>query len=162
MSKPFSIRVLRVYADTSVFGGVLDLEFAAASAKFLDQVKSDKFRLVISAVVEAEMAKAPPRVQAIFQSVAPWHELVTTSAAVVQLQKAYLQAGILPPLHAADAMHVAHATVWGCQMIVSWNFRHIVHYRKIPLYNAINVREGYFPIGIHTPQEVIEYEKEKV
>jgi hypothetical protein len=28
-------------------------------------------------------------------------------------------------------------------------------------YNAVNVREGYSPIGIHTPQEVIEYEKEK-
>jgi hypothetical protein len=47
-------------------------------------------------------------------------------------------------------------------MIVSWNFRHIVHYEKIPLYNAINVREGYFPIGIYTPQEVIEYEEEKI
>jgi len=46
--------------------------------------------------------------------------------------------------------------------MVSWNFRHIVHYDKIALYNAINIREGYSPIGIHTPQEVIEYEKEEV
>jgi hypothetical protein len=57
-----------------------------------------------------------------------------------------------------DALHVALATVSGCQMIFSWNFRHIVHYDKIALYNAINVREGFAPISIHTPQEVMEYE----
>ena len=42
-------------------------------------------------------------------------------------------------------------------MIVIWNLRHIVHYEKMALYNAINVKEGYRPIGIHTPSEVIDY-----
>jgi len=40
-------------------------------------------------------------------------------------------------------------------MIVSWNFRHIVHYQKIPKYNAVNVLNGYAPIAIHSPLEVI-------
>jgi len=38
-----------------------------------------------------------------------------------------------------DALHVALASVAGCTMIVSWNFKHIVHFPKIPLYRAINV-----------------------
>jgi predicted nucleic acid-binding protein len=66
MARQSPTKALRIYADTSVFGGVFDPEFAAASAKFLDQVKSKRFRLVVSPVVEAEIAKAPPRVQAIF------------------------------------------------------------------------------------------------
>jgi hypothetical protein len=42
-----------------------------------------------------------------------------------------------------DALHVALASVAGCTMIVSWNFKHIVHFPKIPLYRAINVIKGY-------------------
>ena len=45
-------------------------------------------------------------------------------------------------------------------MIVSWNFKHIVNFRRIPLYNAVNKANGYGEIGIFTPQEVIEDEDE--
>jgi hypothetical protein len=38
---------------------------------------------------------------------------------------------------------------------VSWNFKHIVNFKKIPLYNGINLTHGYAAIAIHTPQEVI-------
>ena len=55
-----------------------------------------------------------------------------------------------------------YATVAGCQMIVSWNFRHIVHYQKIALSNAINVVEGYSEIRIHSPMEVISHDGEDV
>jgi hypothetical protein len=40
-------------------------------------------------------------------------------------------------------------------MIVSWNFKHIVHYEKIRGFNAVNQLEGYAPIEIHSPLEVI-------
>ena len=59
-------------------------------------------------------------------------------------------------------MHVAVATVANCDVIVSWNFKHIVHYQKIPLFNAVNVLEGYNSIWIHSPQEVIAYEDEDI
>ena len=55
---------------------------------------------------------------------------------------------------AADALHVPTATVNGCRAIVSWNFKHIVNYRRIPLYNGVNQMQGYGPIAIHTPPEV--------
>jgi len=40
-------------------------------------------------------------------------------------------------------------------MIVSWNFKHIVQYDKIPLYNAVNTLQGYGNIGIFSPLEVV-------
>jgi len=43
-------------------------------------------------------------------------------------------------------------------MIVMWNFKHIVHFKKIPLYNAINILKGYDQIAIYSPLEVINYE----
>ena len=43
MKKP-----MRVYADTSVFGGVFDAEFEAASMAFFDLVRRCPFRLIVS------------------------------------------------------------------------------------------------------------------
>ena len=45
-------------------------------------------------------------------------------------------------------------------LIVSWNFKHIVHYQKIPMYNAVNVLHGFPEISIYSPSEVIDYEAE--
>jgi hypothetical protein len=82
------------------------------------------------------------------------------SAEAIQLRDAYLEAGIVGPASRDDAQHVALATVLNCWTIVSWNFRHIVHARKIPMYNGVNQIHGYTEIAIHTPSEVIDYEDE--
>jgi len=58
-------------------------------------------------------------------------------------------------LHRNDALHVALATVARADLIVSWNFKHIVHFDKIRGFNAVNLREGYIPIEIHSPLEVV-------
>ena len=57
-----------------------------------------------------------------------------------------------------DALHVAIDSISECDLIVSWNFKHIVHYDKIPKYNAVNVLNGYRHIGIYSPLEIIDYE----
>ena len=62
---------------------------------------------------------------------------------------------------ATDALHVALATASGVFMIVSWNFRHIVNFQKIPKYNAVNKLHGYNDIAIYSPLEVIEHEDEE-
>jgi hypothetical protein len=76
------------------------------------------------------------------------------------LQEAYLREGIVSEKYAADALHVALATVSNAKMIVSWNFKHIVNFQKIPLYNAVNKLKGYDSIDIYSPLEVIDTEDE--
>ena len=53
------------------------------------------------------------------------------------------------------ALHVALATVSGADVIASWNFKHIVHYDKIRLFNAVNLREGYRLLDIRSPLEIV-------
>ncbi len=53
------MKKIRVYADTSVFGGVYDTEFDTPGRIFFDQVKSGHFSLVISAIVQDEIETAP-------------------------------------------------------------------------------------------------------
>ena len=155
-------RPMRVYADTSVFGGAFDAEFAIASQRFFEQVRRNRFELISSALVVDEPAEAPDRVRSFFRELAAHIDVEDISTEAVQLRDAYLAAGIVGPASRDDAQHVALATVLDCWSIVSWNFRHIVHARKIPLYNGVNRVQGYAEIAIHTPQEVIDYENEEV
>jgi predicted nucleic acid-binding protein len=147
---------IKVYADTSVFGGLFDAKFTAASAAFFSHVESGRFKLVLSPVVDEEIEQAPPPVRAEFARLSCLAERIPTSTEIRLLQMAYLDAGILTPKSTADAYHVASATVAACRVIVSWNFKHIVHFQKIPMYNGVNKINGYGEIAIHSPEEVIE------
>ena len=148
---------VRTYADASVFGGAFDEEFEAPSQAFFDEVREGRHILVSSGPVEAELEPAPAHVRALFAELEPLMQLMEFTPEGVELQQAYMKEGIVSPQWANDALHVATATVAGCPVIVSWNFRHIVHWQKIPLYNAVNTLRGYDSIAIHSPREVIGY-----
>jgi len=153
---------IRVYADTSVFGGVFDEEFAGPSRAFFDLVQEGRFDLVLSTVVRDELDDAPSQVKELFDRIRLIAEIVDVSESAIRLQRAYLETGVLAPTWAADALHVAVATVCDCRLIVSWNFKHIVNFHKIPLYNGTNLASGYSPIAIHSPQEVVVDEDQDV
>lgn len=150
---------VRVYADTSIFGGAFDEEFRGPTLEFLSQVREGKFTLVTSAVVSREIERAPQGVRDVFEDMMRFADIADVTGAALALRSAYLAENIVGPNHADDALHVALATVSICSSIVSWNFKHIVHRRKIPLYNAVNVLRGFAPLAIHSPAEVIEYEE---
>ena len=149
---------IRVYVDTSVFGGVFDEEFDLASERFFKEATAKKFVLITSELVREEISAAPPEVQRYFEKMLPYCEIVEIQNEPLRLQAAYLNEEIVSSKYAADALHVALATVSGAKMIVSWNFKHIVNYQKIPLYNAVNTLKGYDTIEIYSPQEVIDDE----
>lgn len=86
--------------------------------------------------------------------------MVQITEACLSLREEYIKAGIVTQQSAADAMHVALATINACQTVISWNCRHIVNFRKIPKYNAVNLLNDYQEISIYTPLEVIGNEEE--
>lgn len=153
---------IRVYADTSIYGGPFDVEFADASRAFFRQIEEGRFSLVTSPLVREELNGAPTAVREWYERFEPVAERVEVSPAAVALQQAYLQAGIVAGRWEADALHVAAATVSECRIIVSWNFKHIVSYQKIPLYNGINLTHGFGVIAIHSPLEIIEHDDESL
>jgi hypothetical protein len=46
----------------------------------------------------------------------------------------------------------------GYDVLVNWNFKHIVNLERIRGYNSINFREGYQMTEIRTPKEIFQYE----
>lgn len=151
---------IRLYADTSIFGGVFDTEFEKASNLLFEQIQADRFTLVTSAVVQTELEFAPESVVQFFNEMLERAEIVDITEEALTLRDAYLNAEIVSQKYTNDALHVALAVVSGCTLIVSWNFKHIVHFQKIPLYNAVNVLQGFKPVNIFSPLEVINYEDE--
>ena len=155
------MKIIRIYVDTSVFGGVFDDEFAIASKMFFDQIEeAGEFEIVVSAVVYEEIRPAPPVVRSYFEEILEYAEIIEVTSQALDLREAYLKEEIVSSKHSNDALHVALASVSNCEIILSWNFKHIVHFDKIPLYNAVNILKGFKPINIYSPWEVIRYEEE--
>jgi hypothetical protein len=154
------MKQFRVYADTSVFGGCFDNEFAKESKLFFKEIKTGKFVLVISTGTLAELERALQKVQKVLADLSPENvELMEFNDEIARLRDAYIKAGILTPDNIADAEHIAAASVADVDFVVSWNFRHIVHFEKIIAYQAVNLMNGYKEIRIYTPREVVDHEK---
>ncbi|HNV72431.1 MAG TPA: hypothetical protein PKO06_22165, partial [Candidatus Ozemobacteraceae bacterium] len=73
---------------------------------------------------------------------------------------AYQKHAILKPKYANDLLHIAIATYANADLLVSWNFKHIVRFDKILLYNSVNLEMGYRQIQIYSPREVTKVEKD--
>lgn len=148
---------LRVYADTSVFGGCFDPEFETASLAFFREVRNGRFVLVVSDLTVQELVDAPEAVRNVMDELAPDQvERVAITAECGSLRQAYLRARVLGPASADDAMHIAVATVMEVDLVVSWNFKHIVHFEKIAGFEGVNALNNYRTPRIYSPLEVIE------
>jgi hypothetical protein len=146
----------RAYIDTSVVGGCFDKEYEKQSRALFAMANAGKIVLLVSELLADELELAPERVRGLLSSVDADHiEAVALSDEAATLRDAYLAAGVVGAEHAFDAHHVALATVARADLIVSWNFRHIVHFEKIRGFNAVNLREGYLPVDIRSPLEVV-------
>lgn len=105
--------------------------------------------------VAAEITDAPKAIRDLFSDLLTLKpEILATTPEALALADAYQQHGILTPKFYADGIHIALATIAEVDLLVSWNFKHIVHYDKIRLFAAVNVERGYKPLAIFSPREV--------
>jgi len=133
---------MRIYVDTSVFGGCFDTEFELWSNRLIEFFKIGKYKAVISEVTEFELKFAPKNIKEILNDI-PNIEISKLTDETIQLSEYYIQERIVTKLSLADTQHIAIATIQQVDLLVSWNFKHIVNYDKIRLYNAVNLKYGY-------------------
>ena len=104
----------------------------------------------------AEVEQAPEPVKQIHaELIEAGAELLPVSPEAMDLLDKYLAKGILGPKFQNDMLHIALATITDADVLVSWNFRHIVRLDKIRLFNAVNIECGYKPLTICSPREVV-------
>ncbi len=149
------MRPLLVYVDTSVFGGIFDLEFEEDTRRFFQLAEEGLFRLAVSEQVAKEIKPAPALVKGFFNAMLPTLEYLHDSPEVQGLSESYVQQKVVGVNSLADAVHVAYATVRKCDGLVSWNYKHMIHPDKCALFNVVNLVQGYPQLFIASPREVI-------
>lgn len=150
---------LRIYTDTSVIGGCLDPKFQKASNKLIQLFKSGKAMLVLSDLTLLELDEAPKEVKQVLTRIPDsCRENIELTEEASDLARLYIQQGVLSETKWIDAQHIALATVSCVDVLVSWNFRHIVNLERIRGYNSINQKAGYSLLEIRTPREVADYD----
>lgn len=149
----------RIYIDTSVVGGYYDDEFSDDTKNLFERIKNEDFNVYLSEISRLELLPAPKRVQDVVELIPKscLNYLEFTEEAK-QLAEYYIQEKILGAASRDDAYHIAIATVSRIEILLSWNFRHIVNLDKIRLFNAINLKNGYPSIEIRSPKELLKYE----
>ena len=155
------MKKLKIYLDTSVISHLdaPDVPDREADTKRLwERVKAGEFEVFISPVDVLELDACPePKRSALakwLQSIP--YTLLQQTDEVLELAAQYLKAGILPKKSTRDRLHIAYACVYNCDMIVSWNFEHMVNYKTISGVKGANALAGYKEMPIYSPTMLIE------
>ena len=151
----------RVYVDTSVLGGCFDPEFAPWSNTLMHDFRSGRLAPVLSEVAAAEVIGAPETVRGLHAELLELGaDLLPVTTEVLALLRAYEARGILGERFRNDMLHIALASIADVDVLVSWNFRHIVRLDRIRLFGAVNLELGYRVLSIYSPREVASHGEE--
>ena len=150
----------KIYIDNSVLGGYFDKDFKQDTRKLFDRIRKGDFIIHLSEISELELLEAPQYVKDLKKEI-PNDCLVTLelNEDAEYLAENYIKEKILGESSMNDAYHIAIATVNRIDVLISWNFKHIVNLNKIRLFNSVNLKLGFPQIDIRTPRELINYEE---
>ena len=149
----------RFYFDTSVFGGAFDKEFEESTLQLFERVKTGNLICVYSDLTESELVDAPENVRGYFKDLPKENlERVIVDDEILSLATKYIQEKVVGQTSFDDCVHIATATINKVDILVSWNFKHIVNVYRIRGYNSINIRSNYQSLEIRSPKEILEYE----
>ncbi len=148
--------IQRFYFDTSVLGGIFDTEFEEHSTILMEKVKLGQIKIVISNVTEREIMKARKEIRDLYTALpTEFIEFVELSPDAISLANTYIKEKIVGNTHIDDCLHIALATIHNVDILVSWNFKHIVNIYRIRGYNSVNLKLGYKTLEIRSPKEIV-------
>ncbi len=151
---------LTLYVDTSVIGGYFDVEFEKETRILFNNIENQKYDIMYSSVTEDELLNAPEQVRNLLTAIPNYLiKRVDLTEEAVKLADTYIIEGVVGKTSREDCFHIALATINKADILVSWNFRHIVNIFRIRGYNAVNLKLGYSQIDIRSPKEIITNEE---
>ncbi len=151
---------LTLYIDTSFIGGYLDIEFAQVTQSLFDNLKNSKYDIMFSSVTEDELLNAPKQVRNFLYNIPEnLKKRVELTEESVKLTDTYISEKVVGKTCREDCFQIALATINKADILVGWNFKHIVNVFRIRGYNAVNLKLGYTQIDIRSPNDIINYDQ---
>lgn len=149
----------KIYIDTSVFGGYFEPEFELWTKVLFDEISKGHYKVLFSRLTDIELENSPKKVRdlanSIPQNYIEWIDITTLS---IQLADKYIEEKVVGQTSHSDCIHIALATLNYADVLISWNFKHIVNHLRIRGYNAVNFKYGHKILDIRSPREILEYE----
>ena len=147
---------LRVYADTSVFSAYFDdlaADRKALTREFWQNLAT--YECATSELgVEEVRQTADLQLRERMEALLAGFQIIPITAEMHDLAEKYLRVGAFTRTMYNDAVHVAAATLSRQDVLVSWNFKHLVNRRRRAMVGGVNATAGLPPIDILSPPEL--------
>jgi len=155
------MRKLKLYLDTSTISHLFadDTPDKKRDTNLLwDDLINAKHDIFISPVVidEIENCDEPKRSHMFERLGQIQFQILQRTDEVIRLADEYIAGGVLREKSYADCLHIAFAVVYNCDIIISWNFRHLVNYKTINKVKIVNAINHYKEISIMPPSMLLE------
>jgi len=152
----------KIYLETTLFNYYFDTDrdAHAATVRLFEQIAAGKYGAYTSGTVVEELERAPEPKKSMMLALLKTYNITVlpSSDEAKKLADIYIAGGIIPPRYRTDAIHIAVATVNGLESIISMNFQHIVNLKTQHMTNVANILNGYLPVEIISPMEIVNNE----
>ena len=158
------MRKPKIYLETTMFNYYFDLDrdAHADTVTLFEEIRAGKYEAYTSEYVidELEETKEESKRSNMLALIVEFDIAVLNySDEAEELADIYINEGVMPTSKRLDSLHISVSTVNNLEYIFSFNFQHINRIKTKTMTGLINVREGYKPVTIAVPAEVIEYGK---
>ena len=157
------MRKFKVYLDTSVVSYLYQVDALEKMQNTLDLwelFKNKVYEVYISDIVIREISGCNEEKLKILLDYLDQidYNIIETDEDTVELAGKFIDFGILKQKSFDDCQHIAAAILAGCDIITSWNFKHIVNVKTVRGVKVITTLEGYKDLLIYPPSVLIESE----
>lgn len=148
--------------DTSIVGAIHDIEDprrVGIAKTFLERIKKGNYEAFISRLLIEGISRAPKEIrEGLFKIVEELDvPVLEETRESLELAEVFLREGIIPERFRDDARHIAIAVFYELDLVVSWNYEHMVNIRVKNMVNSVCLRLGFRLLDMVSPEEVIEY-----
>ncbi len=150
-------RKLKVYLDTSVISAIFDVKAPERLWWTQELWKSiDEFDIFISDVVLTEIQETPDlELRGRMMEISEDLKVLEIDEESEWLSREYIQYGAVPERYRSDALHIGIATVNEMDVLISWNYKHIVRRKTKKIVRMINELYDYQHLEIMAPPEIL-------
>lgn len=150
------MRKLKIYLDTSVISHLSAQdtpEKMQDTLKLWEDIKDGKYEIVLSDMTTAEVNDcSEPKKQKLLDFIKEIEfEPFLENSETKMLANLYIDHNVLTKKSLDDCTHIACAIISNCDIIVSWNFKHLVNHKTISGVKGVNTLGGYREIAIYSP-----------
>ncbi|MEW6731889.1 MAG: PIN domain-containing protein [Acidobacteriota bacterium] len=146
-----------IYLETSVIGAYLDNDEPFRRDLTIRWWEHElcRYHAAVSLLVERELERlAEPHRSSYLNLIKDLPRLDISDEAAI-LAEGYIGRGIFHRKYIADALHVALASLYKIDFLVTWNFGHIANVQRKARVKLFNTAAGFFVPEIVTPEFLI-------